>query len=530
VIGMVFPHRQHGGALVAFAALLLVTLAAALTTALARSATGPHRDRISDRALATAREALIAYAAGRAIDEVVGPGYLPCPDLDDDGWAESTCGSLSGEVGQSQRLGRLPWKTLGLPDLRDGHGERLWYAVSTKYKGLLNCAASSACVDMNPDALLGTITVRDPTGAVAHDGRSANLLEPDRGGAVAVVIAPGAPLERWEDAGGISRTMQERSCAGGRCNAAGHCLTDPPSLTAKCNPVNYLDRAPGPAPREEDNARFVDRSDNRSGNGDGFIRGPVVSGDGVLHVNDRLAVISYNDLVPRIMGRVAQEVAQCLRRYAARPESAGRYPWPAPLCRSADPDPALRWADATGVLFGRIPDTPFAATRADSGDRMLDHWPAVADACHIADAAGRTSGRGAFTWWSAWKRFVFYALAANRRPAAAAMPLPCDSAGCLQVIDDGQGSAAADRLFAVIVAGAPLATASVTQSHGPLADLDARNWLEDANAELRGLNANPAAPGCAVDASFARGAALPGSNRIALGRTSARNDVVLAQP
>jgi hypothetical protein len=27
----------------------------------------------------------------------------------------------------NQRMGRLPWKTLRLPDLRDGHGERLWY-------------------------------------------------------------------------------------------------------------------------------------------------------------------------------------------------------------------------------------------------------------------------------------------------------------------------------------------------------------------------------------------------------------------
>jgi hypothetical protein len=526
---MVTADRQHGGALLAFAAILLVAISAALATALARSATGPHRDRISDQALATARDALIAHATGRPVDEVVGPGYLPCPDLDDDGWAESTCGSLSGDVGQSQRLGRLPWKTLGLPDLRDGHGERLWYAVSTKYKGLLNCAASPACLDMNPDALLGTITVRDPTGAVAHDGRSANLFAPDAGGVAAVIIAPGAPLERWEDASGTVRTLQDRSCAGGRCNPAGHCLTDPPSLTPKCNPVNYLDRAPGPAPRDEDNARFVDRTDERSGNGDGFIRGPVVSGDGVMHVNDRLAVISYNDLVPRIMGRVAQEAANCLRQYAARPENAGRYPWPAPLCRSAEPDPAMRWADASNVLFGRIPDTPFAATRADSGNRMLDHWPAVADACHVADAAGRTSGHGAFTWWSAWKRFVFYALAPSRRPAAAPSPPTCDAAGCLQVVDQTPGAGSADRLFAVIVAGAPLATASVSQSHGPLADLDARNWLEDANAELRKLNANPAAPGCAADASFARGAALPAANRLLIERTATRNDVVFAQ-
>ena len=76
--------------------------------------------RASERALAVAQEALVAHATGRPIDEAVGPGYLPCPDLDDDGWAESTCGSQDGHTGQAQRLGRLPWKTLGIPDLRDG--------------------------------------------------------------------------------------------------------------------------------------------------------------------------------------------------------------------------------------------------------------------------------------------------------------------------------------------------------------------------------------------------------------------------
>ena len=31
-------------------------------------------------------------------------------------------------------IGRLPWKTFGLPDLRDGSGERLWYALSPNFR------------------------------------------------------------------------------------------------------------------------------------------------------------------------------------------------------------------------------------------------------------------------------------------------------------------------------------------------------------------------------------------------------------
>ena len=36
-------------------------------------------------------------------------------------------------------------------------------------------SASAACVDMGPDAALGTITVRDPSGLVVHDGRLSSL-------------------------------------------------------------------------------------------------------------------------------------------------------------------------------------------------------------------------------------------------------------------------------------------------------------------------------------------------------------------
>ena len=188
---------QRGIALLALAVILALVAVTALTAAIARTATGPRRAAASDPALATAREALIAHATSRPLDEIVGPGYLPCPDLDDDGWAESTCGSLTGETGQWQRLGRLPWKTLGLPDLRDAFGERLWYAVSSKHKGLLNCTVSPACLDMGPEAALGTITVRDPAGTVIHDGTSASPYEPGTGGAVAVVFAPGPALARW---------------------------------------------------------------------------------------------------------------------------------------------------------------------------------------------------------------------------------------------------------------------------------------------------------------------------------------------
>jgi hypothetical protein len=521
------PKSQRGLALVAIAAILALAVVVSLTAAIARSATGPRRAAVSDQALATARQALIAYATARPLDEIVGPGYLPCPDLDDDGWAEPTCGSMTGETGQWQRLGRLPWKTLGLPDLRDAFGERLWYAVSSKHKGLLNCTVSTHCLDMGPEAALGTITVRDSAGTVIHDGTSASPYEPGKAGAVAVVFAPGPPLARWAG-NGEPATVQSRTCEGGRCSAAGRCLTEPPTLTPKCYPGNYLDRAPGPAFSDEDNARFVDRNDaaGRAANRDGFIHGPVVGPDGTTWVNDRLAVISYDDLMPRVMRRVAEEVASCLRQYASRGENHGRLPWAAPLCRSRDPDPMLRGSDSSGTLFGRVPDTPFLATTRDSGTTMLARWE---PGCRIADANGNTAGLSGFTWWSAWKRHVFYSVAPAGRPSPG-VAATCDSLTCLFLSPDGSGVAPAAHRFAVLVAGPPLLFDSGRQSRNAEADADARNWLEGANADLRRLNANPAAPECAPDPTYPEGSSTPSFNRLATLPHRFRNDVVVGGP
>ena len=436
-------RTQRGLALVLASLILIALIGAMWAVRISIVGFAAQRDRVSDSALAQAREALIAYASDHAISAWVGPGYLPCPDLDDDGWAEATCGSQSGDSGQEERLGRLPWKTLGLPDLRDGYGERLWYAVSSKYKGLLNCAVSRACLDMSPGAALGTISVRDRSGTLIHDGTSMNLLQADRAGAVAVVIAPGPAL-----------AGQVRDCGSGACDAAGRCLADPPRSIPKCHPANYLDNAP--AERGESNADFIDRNDaaGRPRNANGFIQGPVLADDGAPVVNDRLAVIAYRDVMPRIMKRVALEVAHCLRFYATRPENEGRYPWPAAACRQDNADP---WADAVNVPFGRIPDTPFTRTRDASGGRMLDRWwryaprspetlaelPVRDSACRVAfepaDAAnerrevpgtppeeGRTAGLAENSWWTFWKPYVFYALAEGKPPEVIVAAAPLD--------------------------------------------------------------------------------------------------------
>ena len=452
------------GPTAAIVAVLSLATVATLALPLAGSAARELRERQSERALALAREALLAYAAARPIDAIVGPGYLPCPDLDNDGWAEPTCGSMSGDTGQAQRLGRLPWKTLGIPDLRDGHGERLWYAVSSKYKGLLNCTVSAACIDMSPEVALGTITVRDPGGRILHDGRIADPRRAQEGGVAAVVFAPGPPL-----------AAQDRTCPPGACNATGQCIASPPAAAPACNPVNYLDRA-----LFEDNADFIDRNDaaGRTGNANGFIRGPVRLGDGAIAVNDRLAEIAFDDIMPRVMQRVASEVAACLR-------ATSPLPAPAPLCRQAGGDPAQAWDPVEGTRFGRVPAFRFSG-------------------CAI-DAAAPSPN-----WWLAWRRHVFYAVDA------------------LELAGRDGATLASGVRAAVIVAGPPLA--ALAQSRAAPADARAASWLEEAHADLERANPNPAAPDCLPE-PIAPCPAGSACNRIVRApRSRTFNDVVATVP
>lgn len=454
-------RRQQGAGLVLTTMVLLAAMGALLAFEVASRSSSSQRERITERALAQAAEALVAHAADRPITSVVGPGYLPCPDADDDGWAESTCGSLAGELGQSERLGRLPWKTLGLPDLRDGSGERLWYAVSSKHKGLLNCAASRACVDMSPISAVGSITVRDASGALLHDGTVADPLRMQGAGAVAVVIAPGAPLDRF------GALAQARECATGECDGAGRCLTDPPRRAARCDPRNYLDAAPA-----EDNADFIDRNDvaGRALNANGFIQGPVVAQDGRVLVNDRVRALAYGDVMRRVMGRVALEVGHCLRYYGSRPENGGRLPWPAAAC-------------GVGPYYGHVPDTPFVTAATEGGGQMLDRWwrsasrqpeslselPARSQACRIAQPPaddgpartlppsspldeGTTPLAAQPSWWNAWKPFVHYALSAGASPAA--ISPGCAQGGCIAVVDREERVLATGKQFALRVAQA----------------------------------------------------------------------------
>jgi len=118
------PARQRGAALLVF---MLIFFLASMSWLLSQADVlrgRGHADQTTSRALAQAKDALI----GRATIDVNRPGSLPCPDIDDDGKADGNFGFCSASIA------RLPWKTLDLPDLRDGEGNRLWYTLADELR------------------------------------------------------------------------------------------------------------------------------------------------------------------------------------------------------------------------------------------------------------------------------------------------------------------------------------------------------------------------------------------------------------
>ncbi|MCW5605441.1 MAG: hypothetical protein KIT18_12940 [Burkholderiales bacterium] len=154
--------RQRGQAFLISVLLIVVGAAALVYSMVSPNRDAIERDKQTAAALAQARDALIGYAAAISGGSTR-PGELPCPATDVNGIAGTSCNTLAS------RIGRLPWKTLGLADLRDGHGEILWYAVSNNFKN------NTRVYPLNSDTA-GEFSVT--TGTVQVDGAIALLIAP----------------------------------------------------------------------------------------------------------------------------------------------------------------------------------------------------------------------------------------------------------------------------------------------------------------------------------------------------------------
>jgi hypothetical protein len=291
------PTRQRGYAML-FMAIVVMGVAFIVVRTLNAATWKADRLRVTNAALAQAKEALIA----RAVADANRPGSLPCPDTDGNGDAELFSGNDCPSY-----IGRLPWQTLRLPDLRDAEGERLWYVLSPSHRDHLTAQPINS----------------DTAGMINVVGSAPST------DVVAVVIAPGRALTR--------------------AGAAGSQLRDCP---ANCNnPVNYLDVAGG-----VDNAVWAPVA------GVVTVSGAAESSS----FNDRVVPITRDEIMRLVERRAAREIALAMRaRYEGWQAAAGRgfYPWPAPFN-----DPANPGLGVDGTMHGHFPvtATPLVWTSAST--------------------------------------------------------------------------------------------------------------------------------------------------------------------
>ena len=123
--------KQTGAALLALMLVLIIVSSYFLVTKLNTNLAKTRQSEETGLALSAAKNALIGYAVSYPdkVNSSFGSGYLPCPDITNNGSAGGSC-SLNGTTS----IGRFPYKTLEAEDLRDGHGERLWYVVSDNFR------------------------------------------------------------------------------------------------------------------------------------------------------------------------------------------------------------------------------------------------------------------------------------------------------------------------------------------------------------------------------------------------------------
>ena len=354
------------------------------------------REQRTMRALGYARDALI----GRAAADDTRPGSLPCPDIDNDGAADGAFGNCTSY------LGRLPWRTLGLPEVRDGWGERLWYVLSPAYR----------------DNSGGGVLNSDTPGAYSVRDASGNVLAPD---APALVIAPGPTL------GAQSREPGNQSLV-----------------------AMYL---------EGENA-----------NGDATYLAAAATDA----FNDRVMVVTREDLFRPVVARVAREAQAALERYhavhqyypAANPYSSGppSYSCDASTLRGRIPLTIYTTSPAAGCTAQAAWNGEFPAWFFANNWHLVTHY-AVASACADTSAAAQsvctaTGGAAALAVTNVSDAVRILVVASG--PAREGQTRPCDSAAqCLEDAANVDGDtryvrpsawpASNDRLAATCAASAP---------------------------------------------------------------------------
>lgn len=311
-------QTQRGAAFIVMLVIMVLGITSILVGSLSSAGVQISRDMNTAQVLAQAKEALI----GKSLAYTDYPGSLPCPDTDDDGVSDAGGGSEC-----PQYIGRLPWKTLGIPDLRDATGERLWYTLSR------NVRRYDSVRPLNSDTP-GTLNV---TGTYADS----NLM--------AIVFAPGA-----------STAAQSRSTT-----QTAFCSTTRTTIVQSLCAANYLEGSNNdPSPGATPNVNY--------------------QSSGPYPFNDQIIAITHDQLFQRVEQRVGREIKSILTQYY---NAWGAYPFAAPF---EDPS-ASSFTGASATFSGLLPigdniQPTWASvpTYSFSGSGNLNH-------CELRDGAASNS-------------------------------------------------------------------------------------------------------------------------------------------
>ena len=421
-------YRQSGAALLLMMLVVIVGTATILVTKLGLNVMRSTESANTQLALSTAREALLDFAMSLP-DTLPGePVRLPCPDIDSgggmlDGEAHSlNCGGPGETV-----IGRLPWRTLGIPAQRDGAGECLWYAISGEYK---NGAAAAAMI--NPDTN-GQLQLVQSESAQIIEGETADTRP------VAMIFAPRKALP--------GQTRQAVSQPAQQCSDdfLASSFLDADAGTGVSNSVIV----PGV-------------------NVDQFVKS--ITEDAAVRKEIADLVYGRHDFDARIR-TLTQAVSKCVAAYGlANPGGPNdrRLPWPAPASLG-DYRIDSQYDDVTGgILSGRLADSAndSNSTTGNSVNRILSD-------CSTAAVPEWTPAM--LNQWRNWKDHFFYYVADSFSPVAA---VPSNCTACISVNASGQYAAV------VIFANRRLPGIAQVRNAPPL-DADTkfrvRNYLEGAN-------------------------------------------------
>ena len=297
---------ERGFALIAILSLAALVSAFLIASALNLTSAGVsnEREQRSMNALRQAKAALIAYAASEQWQKYKGevttqPGALPCPDILHDGTEPKEGDSDCVLPLTSSLIGRLPFKTLGINDLRDASGEKLWYALSANFR------KASGTTFINSD----TQPCDTPACSPGESHLTVTGIAP-ASNVVAIVFAPGEAIL------GQSRSSN-------------------PTDAAYNNLANYLENF---------------------SLGDGIHFTFATTALPSAAFNDRLLVITQAELMaavePVVAARMERDIKPYIQNYFT---SWGIYPFAVPF--SAPPAAQSSYQGASSQTYGLLPIT-----------------------------------------------------------------------------------------------------------------------------------------------------------------------------